>query len=306
MLPLSALPPIPRSALPPVPGAGIAPSLTGGSPLASPSVERSASPFSFSRPSMSTRTSVDENMGDGEAGEGETTEADVSLSRSTAASRSGSRTRRAPASRDPSVPRTYSSQSAYPPSTSAASAPLVRGPSVASSSSATNASHYISTPALPLTAGGSVNLVARDAVQAAELIPSLVSTPARTITSSCSSSSSTTPPLQLLVLGVPTTGAKSRVETQIKISLALVRASPAAGGAGALTKERADGYVVEDGGLDGRAAKELERLGSWTHLRLPKFLALKNRNSKGVAAAAKKPRNGSSPFSPPSFVRRGS
>ncbi|GAA5907572.1 hypothetical protein JCM8208_000004 [Rhodotorula glutinis] len=123
-------------------------------------------------------------------------------------------------------------------------------------------------------AGPSVNLVARDAVQAAHLIPTLASPAAESVTNA-----------ELVVLGVPTLGAKSRVETQIKISLALVR--PREGGSGGAGGARiSDDMVMVDGGLDARAADDLERLGTWSHLRLPRNLALKSKPGKQLSAAA--------------------
>ncbi|BGP41845.1 SPT3 Dosage dependent suppressor of Ty-induced promoter mutations-like protein [Rhodotorula kratochvilovae] len=151
-------------------------------------------------------------------------------------------------------------------STSSSSAAPAPAPPTAPSSAAR---------AVALATGGTtVNLVARDAVQAAHLIPAHAAPSPAAVAGA-----------ELLVLGVPRMGAKSRVETQIKISLALVRPR------GGVKLEQVGGrvsdeMVMADGGLDARAAEELERLGSWTHLRLPKHLALKSKPGKQLSAAA--------------------
>ncbi|GAA6054535.1 hypothetical protein JCM3770_005834 [Rhodotorula araucariae] len=126
-----------------------------------------------------------------------------------------------------------------------------------------------------LTAAGAVNLVARDAVQAAHLIPAHAAPPSSAVAGA-----------ELLVLGVPRTGAKSRVETQIKISLALVRPRGGVKLENAAGARISDEMVMVDGGLDARAADDLERLGTWTHLRLPKHLALKSKPGKQPSAVA--------------------
>jgi len=228
--------------------AGIAPSLTSAqtpSPLHSPATEypmpalvstSSTAPATRSSSVSRSRTSIG---GGGGAGEDETTMRDASLSRrSDASSSSGG-----------------GPGSAHAP-------PASSGP----------AAHAVKA-ALLNAAGPSVNLVARDAVQAAHLIPTVASPAAESVTNA-----------ELVVLGVPTVGAKSRVETQIKISLALVR--PRAGGVGGGAARVSDDMVMVDGGLDARAADDLERLGSWSHLRLPKNLALKSKPGKQLSAAA--------------------
>lgn len=116
----------------------------------------------------------------------------------------------------------------------------------------------------------STNLVAKDAVVASSIISSISTHP---ISHSQFSS------LQLLVLGVPTTGAKSRVETQIKISLVLVK--PKVGGNKIKRdQEGAEGWMTSDGGLSPDAGGSLERIGSWSHLRLPHYLALKKKGKR--------------------------
>lgn len=147
---------------------------------------------------------------------------------------------------------------------------------------ATGAQAAAAKAALLNAAGNSVNLVARDAVQAAHLIPTLATPPAHAISGA-----------ELVVLGVPTVGAKSRVETQIKISLALVRPRAERGaGASVASSSMGEGgrisdeMIMVDGSLDARAADDLERIGTWSHLRLPKNLALKNKPGKQLSAAA--------------------
>ncbi|BGP01814.1 hypothetical protein RTG_01799 [Rhodotorula toruloides ATCC 204091] len=143
-------------------------------------------------------------------------------------------------------------------------------------------------------AGGptqSVNFVAREAVLAANYIPALAAPPTSSILPSPSNFSAAPP--ELLVLGVPAVGAKSRVETQIKISLALVRPR------GGIKREDmdysagesiADEMVMPDGGLAAKAGDELERIGSWNHIRLPRYLALKSSrgNKAGMTGQPKK------------------
>ena len=229
--------------------AGIAPSLTSAqtpSPLHSPATEypmpalvstSSTAPATRSSSVSRSRTSI------GGGGEDETTMRDASLSRrSDASSSSGGGPGSAHA----------------PPASSGTAAHAVKA-------------------ALLNAAGPSVNLVARDAVQAAHLIPTIASPAADSVTNA-----------ELVVLGVPTVGAKSRVETQIKISLALVRprAGGGGGGGGGGAARVSDDMVMVDGGLDARAADDLERLGTWSHLRLPKNLALKSKPGKQLSAAA--------------------
>lgn len=135
-----------------------------------------------------------------------------------------------------------------------------------------------------------MNLVARDAVLASKLIPSAAAPPDDEVLAAASGQSRGSVP-ELLVLGVPTVGAKSRVETQIKITLALVRPLP-----GVKREDGIDvgdgkgpraGWVSADGGLDERAAQELERVETWTHLRLPKHLALKSKEKKSGTGVVK-------------------
>lgn len=122
----------------------------------------------------------------------------------------------------------------------------------------------------------STNLVAKDAIVASSIIPTLV-VPSLPLDSDS---------LQMLVLGVPTIGAKSRVETQIKISVVLVRAVDG----GEIVPEE---IITGDGGIERVDGAKLERVGTWSHVKLPSFMALKKKK-------AKKPLKGpSSPFLPP-------
>lgn len=121
--------------------------------------------------------------------------------------------------------------------------------------------------------GPPTNLVAKDAIVAAKVIEALVVPP------------KTTTGLQLLVLGVPVVGAKSRVETQIKISLVLV--GQKAGKVKAEDEEQSvEDLMTSDGGLQEGAGDQLNRIGTWSHVRLPKFLALKKKNKKQVKPGA--------------------
>ncbi|KAL8290396.1 hypothetical protein RQP46_002654 [Phenoliferia psychrophenolica] len=126
-------------------------------------------------------------------------------------------------------------------------------------------------PIAPAPAPAPTNLVAKDAVVAASFIPTL-------------SSPANTAPLaqdhgyKLLVLGVPTVGAKSRVETQIKISLVLV--APKVKNEAVQAGGDLSHLVTSDGGLVENAGEGLMRVGSWSHVRLPKYLALKKKNKK--------------------------
>lgn len=110
----------------------------------------------------------------------------------------------------------------------------------------------------------STNLVAKDAIVAAGVISSLSTHP---LVGSFQA-------VQLLVLGVPLIGAKSRVETQIKISLVLV--APKTGKKATAREE----CMTSDGGLREDSGENMQRVGSWTHVRLPKYLALKKKIKK--------------------------
>lgn len=159
------------------------------------------------------------------------------------------------------------------------------GPSTRDSSESRQGKTEASTAAA--RAGGSglgsatpttTNLVTKDAIVAAAVISSL-GTPAAASISSASG-------LQLLVLGVPSVGAKSRVETQIKISLVLVGPKRGASrrvkieGEAEEGSQCQEGLTTSDGGLSEDAGRGLERIGSWSHIRLPKYLALKKINKK--------------------------
>ncbi|GAA5940528.1 uncharacterized protein JCM15063_002363 [Sporobolomyces koalae] len=130
----------------------------------------------------------------------------------------------------------------------------------------------------PLVPGTGVNLVSREAIQVTQLIPHQANPATSAITASTSTMSSAfAPSVKLLVLGVPTHGAKSRVETQIKISLSLVRPFGGIKREG-LAPDWAEDLVNEEGSIDPTiAAEQLERVGSWSHIRLPKYLALKSK-----------------------------
>ncbi|GAA5901531.1 hypothetical protein JCM5296_006805 [Sporobolomyces johnsonii] len=255
---------IPLPHQPSFPAAGIAPSLTGGQPTPS-----------LGSPVLSSlaQQPQPEAMGGGSAGMSTRSTRERSTS-SRAASLSGSVNGRRSATHSASSSRERNAP--VPPPTAA--------PSFSTVASASSSKAPSMTGALP---GGSLNLVARDAILAASLIPSLSAPPPTSLTvPSSSSSTSYSPRAKLLVLGVPTVGAKSRVETQIKISLALVRPRPNAVKREDDEGEWAEDILTDDGSLvPARAANELERVGSWSHVRLPKFLALKSK-AKGAQGAA--------------------
>ncbi|GAA6019245.1 hypothetical protein JCM10207_005052 [Rhodosporidiobolus poonsookiae] len=256
---------------------GIAPSLMNGhlsttTPLNSPGTEHAPNPFAMSTRSVSASASASARTSLDGAEDDSMDVSATSYAPSRASSRSSSRPRTA---REPSLAAAYAHPAVAAPAATPASS------SAAAAAAAAKAPVY--------NAKGTLNLVAREAIQASELIPTL-SYPSPSdlaLSPSPSSSSSPTPPLQLLILGVPLTGAKSRVETQIKVSLALVR--PQAGAARAPLGPGEEGYLVEDGGLSARAAGELERIGSWSHVRLPKYLALKAKSKAASAKKAQKP-----------------
>ncbi|KAI5480848.1 putative membrane-bound transcriptional activator [Pseudohyphozyma bogoriensis] len=131
---------------------------------------------------------------------------------------------------------------------------------------------------LPLAPAGEINLVSKEAVVASQVIASLES-PAPASLSHHSG-------LKLLVLGVPLEAAKSRVETQIKISLVLVAAKSdsSASGADFATGAGRDALdiMTSDGGLHEVAGEKFKRIGSWNSIKLPELLALKkNKPNKG-------------------------
>ncbi|GAA6015317.1 hypothetical protein JCM11491_001009 [Sporobolomyces phaffii] len=180
--------------------------------------------------------------------------------------------------------------------TSARAGGLTRSATHSASSSRERVSTSLLNSALPSDAsssnntnsnaanGAGVNLVSREAVQVHQLIPNQSNPPFSALTGSAASSSAYTPPVKLLVLGVPTHGAKSRVETQIKISLSLVR--PLGGikreaGSRGGAAEWAENLINEEGSIDPAvASNELERIGSWTHIKIPKYLALKSKTKE--------------------------
>jgi hypothetical protein len=122
-------------------------------------------------------------------------------------------------------------------------------------------------PPTPVNGIGGTNLVAKEVVVASSLITSSVSPAPSSLIQSASNS-----PLQLLILGVPTSGAKSRVETQIKISLVLLR--PKHGNA------RGEEQIASDGGLLNGVGSRVERIKTWSHIKLPRILALRQKNKK--------------------------
>ncbi|GAA5981015.1 hypothetical protein JCM5350_000013 [Sporobolomyces pararoseus] len=192
--------------------------------------------------------------------------------------------------------------------TSARASGLVRSATHSASSSRERVSASQTNSTLPadssssaiVVPGTGVNLVSREAVQVTQLIPNQSNPPPSALTGSGASSSAYTPPVKLLVLGVPTVGAKSRVETQIKISLSLVRPLGGIKREGNSSSEWAENLINEEGSIDSNiASDELERIGSWSHIRIPKYLALKSRTKEdGKPTVGKKSVNPGPPPPP--------
>lgn len=240
--------------------AGISPQLTGGQP--SPPAEEEpklndelsrglggALPATLARSERSSRSSNNSNDGDGSAGP----------------SRESSRVR-APA------PKARKAAAAAPYSTTASSSTTINPPAIAPAVPAPSTTFNPSVASV----GATTNLVTKDAVIASHILTSMTLPPR-----------AGSQPMELLVLGVPTIGAKSRVETQIKITLALVSTKP--GVASTRNQPVGDGqgvpggrFITPDGGLEYRADQEYQRVGGWTHLRLPRLLAIKKKGKKAV------------------------
>lgn len=278
--------------------AGIAPALTsvdGGAPrsghatperFVSPAPEsRTMSPYMSSTraTSISHAESQTQEPSNSNSNPNTNTNEQYSLRRSSAATTT--RSSRA-STREHSVSRASDTSA----SSSSAAAPNQRAASGSSKAAAAAASK-----AAPFSSLGIVNLVARDAVLASKLIPTAAAPSGDELVAAVNGANGRAGAAvpELLVLGVPTVGAKSRVETQIKITLALVR--PQRGikreddGVGVVGIGKA-AWILPDGGLDERAAQELERVETWTHLRLPKHLALKSKEKKSGTAAVVKPK----------------
>ncbi|GAA5977606.1 hypothetical protein JCM10908_005036 [Rhodotorula pacifica] len=260
--------------------AGIAPALTSvgdGAASGQATPERFVSPAPESRtsPYMSSTRATSVSLA-GSLAQDSANES-YSLRRSSAATTRSSRA----STREHSVSR------ASDTSTSSSSAAQHQRAANGSSSKTGAAAGKVAASAL-----GIVNLVARDAVLTSKLIPSAATPSGDEIVAAASGQGQGAPP-ELLVLGVPTVGAKSRVETQIKITLALVR--PQQQQQGIKREEGVDsmmeggkaGWILPDGGLDERAARDLERVETWTHLRLPRHLALKSKEKKSATGAVK-------------------
>lgn len=272
--------------------AGIAPALTsvdgGAPPSGQATPERFVSPAPDSRtmsPYMtSTRaTSVSQTGAPTQEPSNSNSNEQYSLRRSSAATTT--RSSRA-STREHSVSRASDTSAS-----SSSAAPNQRAAGSGSSKAAATAA----TKAASFTSVGIVNLVARDAVLASKLIPTAAAPSGDEIVAAASGANGRGGPVpQLLVLGVPTVGAKSRVETQIKITLALVRPQQGIkredGVVNVVSGKGKAAWISPDGGLDERAAQELERVETWTHLRLPKHLALKSKEKKSGTTGAVKPK----------------
>ncbi|SCV73944.1 BQ2448_6374 [Microbotryum intermedium] len=148
-------------------------------------------------------------------------------------------------------------------------------------------------PSLTATAisGSPLNLVTKDAVIASQVLTRLTRESDRKRLSAAGGLGD----VQLLVLGIPTIGAKSRVETQIKISLVLVKDKQFQQGVNAVASTSAAGkmhgeaYMTLDGGLESGASQAFDRIGNWTHVRLPSTLALKKKPAKKTGKTAPDP-----------------
>ena len=128
------------------------------------------------------------------------------------------------------------------------------------------------------------NLVTKEPVVASMVIPRLVAPAPSTLSAQSG--------LQMLVLGIPTVGAKSRVETQIKISVVLVRPTSEHGIDG-------NDLISLDGGIEAQAGEAFERIGSWTHIKIPQILAMRKKK-----LPKKLMKSGASPSSPWKGVTR--
>ena len=229
--------------------AGISPHLTGGQP-SPPPVEYAEQPdaLTSSRPQR----------------------VNAAISRSERSARSSDHS----ADGDASAGHSRESSRARAPAKGRKSAAAVSAPAPAPAPSAVSVAPP---PSAAPPVGPSTNLVTKDAVIASHVLTSLALPPR-----------GGAPPMELLVLGVPTVGAKSRVETQIKITLVLVSTKPG------VVSTKSDGrseqglpgerFITPDGGLQPAAGGEYERVGQYTHLRLPRLLAIKKRGKKGVQA----------------------
>lgn len=78
------------------------------------------------------------------------------------------------------------------------------------------------------------------------------------------------PPMEVHVHGIPTEGAKSRVETQIKAHVELVRSR----------KQPSADKTSDDGAAAEEAEEEWKRIGSFSHLKLPPLSATKRKTKK--------------------------
>lgn len=84
---------------------------------------------------------------------------------------------------------------------------------------------------------------------------------------------------QLLVLGLPDEGARSRVETQVKVGLILLRPKPKATGQTALNYKDAKGALLQS------ANDNFDKVGLWKYLALPAVSSVKRRARKHFKAS---------------------
>jgi hypothetical protein len=83
---------------------------------------------------------------------------------------------------------------------------------------------------------------------------------------------------QLLVLGLPDEGARSRVETQVKIGLILLR--PKARSANQAASPAAMNYKDSKGALTPEANSHFDKVGNWRYIALPAVSSVKRRARK--------------------------
>ena len=85
---------------------------------------------------------------------------------------------------------------------------------------------------------------------------------------------------QLLILGLPDEGARSRVETQVKIGLALLHPRYVPAAASVMPRPRAINFKDEKGAITSEADEHFERVGCWKYLSLPAVSSVKRHAKK--------------------------
>lgn len=85
---------------------------------------------------------------------------------------------------------------------------------------------------------------------------------------------------QLLILGLPDEGARSRVETQVKIGLALLHPRYVPAASSVMPRPRAINFKDDKGAITPEADQYFERVGSWKYLSLPAVSSVKRHAKK--------------------------